>query len=118
MSDGHRPGEPIALLGAVTDRRLAALRLILAAAGLLIIYVLPSWNRYLTPVYYVLGAYIVYSFVVYTASERHVNFSRIVLQRLVWVDLAWCTVLVSLTDGVSSIFYFLYLFHRIVHLLK
>ena len=106
--------EPIALLGAVTDRRLAALRLILAAAGLLVIYVLPSWNRHLPAVYYVLGAYIAYSFVVYTASERHVNFSRIVLQRLVWADLAWCTVLVSLTDGVSSIFYFFYLFAIIV----
>jgi hypothetical protein len=50
--------EPIALLGAVTDRRLAALRLILAAAGLLIIYVIPyEPDRYLTPVYYTLGVY-------------------------------------------------------------
>src|SRR5688572_2924569 len=103
--------EPILLLGAVTDRRLAALRLILAAAGLLIISLIPSEpSRYLTPVFYVLGAYIAYSFAVYAASRRRINFSSEVLQRLVWADLAWYTILVSLTDGVNSLFFFFYLF--------
>ena len=106
--------EPIALLGAVTDRRLAALRLILAAAGMLIIYVIPSSNLYLTSVFYTLGAYIVYSFVVYTASQRRINFPAEVLQRLVWADLAWYTILVAMTDGVNSIFFFFYLFAIIV----
>ena len=107
--------EPILLLGAVTDRRLAALRLILAAAGLLIISLIPSEpHRYLTAIYYTLGAYIAYSFGVYAASRRRINFSLPVLQRLVWADLAWYTILVSLTDGVNSLFFFFYLFAIIV----
>jgi signal transduction histidine kinase len=107
--------EPIALLGAVTDRRLAALRLILAAAGLLIIYVIPyEPDRYLTPVYYTLGAYIAYSAIVYATSRRRINFPGSVLQRLVWADLAWYTILISMTDGVNSLFFFFYFFAIIV----
>jgi signal transduction histidine kinase len=107
--------DPILLLGAVTDRRLAGLRVILAIAGLLIIYLIPtSPGRYVAPTYYLLLACIAYSLVVYAVSRRRINFSRPVLQRLVWVDLAWYTVLIALTDGANSFFFFFYLFTIIV----
>jgi len=107
--------EPIILLGAVTDRRLAALRVILATAGLLIIYLVAADPAQYTPTfYYTLGAYIAYSLFVYNASRRRVNFSTTLVQGMVWADLAWYTILVSLTDGVNSPFFFFYLFAIIV----
>src|SRR4029453_12208814 len=107
--------EPIILLGAVTDRRLAALRVILAAAGLLIIYLIPAEpDPYTATVYYTLGAYIAYSLFVYNASRSRINFPSHLVLRLVWADLAWYTILVALTDGVNSPFFFFYLFAIIV----
>jgi len=107
--------DPILLLGAVTDRRLAALRVILAVAGLLIIYLIPSDpGRYVTVAYYTLIAYIGYSFIIYAMSRHRINFSRTVLQSLIWIDLAWYTLLVALTDGANSSFFFFYLFTIIV----
>jgi signal transduction histidine kinase len=107
--------EPIVLLGAVTDRRLSALRVIFAVAGLLITSLLPSPpTHYVISGHYVLGAYIIYSLIVYASSRGRINFPRPVLQRLVWADLAWYTVLISLTDGVNSFFFLFYLFAIIV----
>jgi signal transduction histidine kinase len=107
--------EPIIMPGAVTDRRLAALRVILAAAGLLIIYLISDEpDRYMAPVYYALGLYIAYSLVVYNASRRRINFPSVTIERLTWADLAWYTILVALTDGVNSPFFFFYLFAIVV----
>ena len=107
--------DPILSFGAVTDRRLAALRVILAIAGLLIIYLIPTApGRYVDPTYYTLLGCIAYSLIVYAVSRRRINFSPSVVQRLVWADLAWYTVLIALTDGANSFFFFFYLFTIIV----
>ena len=107
--------DPLLPLGAVTDRRLAALRVILAVGGLLITYpIKPDPGRYIAVAEYLLVIYIVYSIVVYAASQRRINFSHSVLQLLVWADLAWFTILIALTGGPNSVFFFFYLFTIIV----
>jgi len=100
--------DPVAFLGALTDRRLAELRLTLTTASAAIIYLIP-WEP-LGFTYYALGAYLVYSFAVYMAARKRINFSPAVMHTLVWVDLAWYTLLVSLNNGTNSLFFFFYLF--------
>jgi signal transduction histidine kinase len=102
--------DPITILGAVTDRRLSALRLKLAVAAMLIVYFIPSDVR---PTHYFLGAYAVYSAVVYFVARREVNFSPAVMRSLVCVDLVWYTALISLNRGTQGL-YFFYLFAVIV----
>ena len=105
--------DPHTILGAVTDRRLSALRLKLALASLLIVYLSPSEpDRYIRLTCYLLAAYAFYSLGVYLVAHRRVNFSPVVLRGLVCVDLAWYTVLISLNRG--SGLYFFYLFAVIV----
>jgi signal transduction histidine kinase len=107
--------DPVFLLGAVTDRRLAALRLVLAVAATIIIYLIPPEpDRYLAPTYYALVAYAIYSFVVYAVSGHRMNFSLNALYALTFVDLAWYTLLTSLSNGTNSLFFFFYLFAIIV----
>jgi signal transduction histidine kinase len=106
--------DPITLLGAVTDRLLSALRLTLAVAALLIIYAIPAepdGNVYLT--YESLLGFVIYSLVVYISARKRINFSQTTLRILVGVDLAWYTLLTSLSSGTNGLF-FLYLFAVIV----
>jgi signal transduction histidine kinase len=106
---------PIILPGAVTDRRLAALRLSIAIAATVVVYLIPlEPERQLGQTALVLAAYAAYSSVVYAASRRRINFSRNVLYALIFVDLAWYTVLTSLGNGANSLFFFFYLFPIIV----
>jgi signal transduction histidine kinase len=106
--------DPITILGAVTDRLLSALRLTLAVAALLIIYAIPAeldGNVYLT--YESLLGFVIYSFVVYLSARKRINFSQTTLRVLVGADLAWYTLLTSLSSGTNGLF-FLYLFAVIV----
>jgi signal transduction histidine kinase len=106
--------DPITMLGAVTDRRLSALRLKLAVAALLIIYLIPSEPG--SPVWlsiYCLAAYAVYSFALFLVARRTVNFSPAVMQSLVVADLAWYTALTFVSNGMHGL-YFFYLFAVIV----
>lgn len=106
--------DPITILGAVTDRLLSALRLTLAISALVIIYAVPAdtdGHVYLT--YESLLGFVVYSFVVYLNARKRINFSQTTLRVLVGVDLAWFTLLTSLSSGTNGLF-FLYLFAVIV----
>jgi len=105
--------DPITILGAVTDRRLSALRLKLALASFLIVYLIPSDpDRYFKLTYALLAGYAIYSLALYLLTRRYINFSPGVMRTLVFVDLAWYTVLISLNVG--SGLYFFYLFAVIV----
>lgn len=105
--------DPITILGAVTDRLLSALRLKLAIASALIVYLVPSEpDKYFRLTFYLLAAYSAYSLGVYLAARRHTNFSPAMMRALVCVDLVWYTVLISLNT--SSNLYFFYLFAVIV----
>jgi signal transduction histidine kinase len=107
--------DPTSLLGALTDRRLAALRLAMAVVATLILYLIENEpRRYPNLTYYSLLAYVVYSVALYAASRRRINFTAKVAHRLVWVDLAWYTVLTALSNGSDSLFFFFFLFAIIV----
>jgi signal transduction histidine kinase len=106
--------DPITILGAVTDRLLSALRLTLAVASLIIIYAIPAGlDRNVTLTYIALFGYAVYSMVIYLSLRRRTNFSHTTLRILVAVDLAWYTLLTSLSSGTNGLFFF-YLFAVIV----
>jgi signal transduction histidine kinase len=103
------------LLGALTDRRLAALRLVMTVVATLILYVITNEpRRYPNLTYYSLLVYVGYSVALYIASRRRINFSEKVAHRLVWADLAWYTVLTALSNGSDSLFFFFFLFAIIV----
>jgi signal transduction histidine kinase len=106
--------DPITILGAVTDRRLSALRFKLAMAALLVIYLISSEpSRQVRLTHYCLAAYAIYSFVVFLLARRTINFSPAVLHTLVAVDLVWYTALISVSRGTHGL-YFFYLFAIIV----
>jgi len=105
----------IVLLGGITDRKLGLLRLILAAAALLIIFIDPTEpDRYVEITYFSLVAVAIYSIFVYFAAIRRTNFSPAVLVCLIWIDIAWVTAMISMSSGTSSVFYFFYMFEIIV----
>lgn len=107
--------DPIILLGAITDRRLAALRLVLSFSAMVVVYLIPPQpGELLAPTYYALAAYTVYSLAVYAASGRRMNFSYGILIALTCVDLACYTLLTTLNNGTNSLFFFFYLFAIIV----
>jgi signal transduction histidine kinase len=102
-------GDPITILGAVTDRRLSALRLKLALAALLIVYLIPSDSAWHTKVTYsLLAAYVVYSFAVYMLSRKQTNFSPNVLRLVVAADLVWYTAITSFSSGSGLLFFYLF----------
>src|SRR5262252_3877420 len=101
----------IVLLGGITDRKLGLLRLILAAAALLIIFIDPTEpDRYVSLTYFSLVAIAIYSLFVYIAAIQRTNFSAKVLTCLIWVDIAWATAMISMSSGTASVFYFFYMF--------
>ena len=112
---GEQIDNEILLLGGITDRKLGLLRLILAAAALLIIYIDPTDpNRYIALTYSSITGFTVYSLFIYLAARRRTNFPTPVMNRLIWIDIAWVTALISMSSGSSSVFYFFYMFEIIV----
>jgi signal transduction histidine kinase len=115
MEQTTQPNNPITLLGAVTDRRLAALRLVLSLAAMLIIYLIPPEpDGNLVATYYALAAYAGYSLIVFAASRSRMELSRKTLYILTFVDLSWYTLLTSLSNNTNNLFFFFYLFAIIV----
>lgn len=112
---GDQIENEVVLLGGITDRKLGVLRVILAAVALLIIWLDPTEpDRYAPLTYSSLIVYLVYSLLIYLSARRHANFSTQVLKRLIWIDIACFTALVSMSSGTSSAFYFFYMFEIIV----
>jgi signal transduction histidine kinase len=100
--------------GALTDHTLAAVRLILAAGGSIMIYVATEPERYVSATYYSLLAYTTYSFILYLVARRRINFSPRGVLIVLWTDVACYTVLTSLNSGTNNLFSFFYLFAIIV----
>ena len=83
------------------------IRLILAATALLVTFIDPT-----EPATRVAGTYATLTlYVVYSAVLRFLRMRGISrIRRAYWIDVAWVTVLVTLSGGANSIFFFLYLF--------
>ncbi|PYS54624.1 MAG: hypothetical protein DMG13_07550 [Acidobacteria bacterium] len=103
------------VLSAMDDCKIARLRLVLAASALVIIYLDPSEpdrHVWLTNVCLIL--YTVYSAAIYAMAFRRRRFSWHVFVALGAADIAFYTVLVSLSTGTNSIVFFFYLFAALV----
>jgi len=96
------------------DRRgVAILRLVLSTAALIIIYFDPSeFGRHLRLTYATLGAYTLYSAIVYVMASVY---NRGLPKRAQhWVDVSFHTLLIAESSGTNSLFFFLYFFDILV----
>lgn len=89
------------------------MRLILALSALVIIYIDPSQPNRLVPVTYAaLLLYSIYSAALYAMTARHSG-GRVPRAHH-WIDVGWYLVLISLSSGTSSIFFFFLFFSILV----
>jgi signal transduction histidine kinase len=91
------------------ERLRSALRVALALSGLLIYLGDPSEHPTRRPfAIAVLLVYLGYAVVLYAVGARRGRYVPAI--RAAWIDLAWVTLLVAVSEGTSSIFFPLYLF--------
>jgi len=113
MDYRSRPGQEV--LGAITDRQVAGLRLFLSVATLLAIYIDPAdSDRFVQLTRSALIAYTLYSASIYYLACCVDSFSRPMNAFLVWTDVAIYSALISFSGGTGSIFFFFYFFVIIV----
>lgn len=99
----------------VDDRMIAFMRLLLAAAGLLVIIIDPSEpDRLVAMTYTTLSLYTLYSAVLYVFTIRQPTHLRFVYRWSHWIDVGWFVVLVALSRGTSSLFFFGFFFATMV----
>ena len=102
------PAPPI-LSGSHDVQMMSAMRLTLAASALLIIWFDPSKpDRFAVVTYVTLFLYTIYSLFVYLASIRSAGL--VPIRFLHWIDLAWYVLLISLSGGIDSVFFFFFFF--------
>jgi signal transduction histidine kinase len=87
---------------------IALTRLVLAASGLIIIFLVPSEpDRFVIPTYTSLVLYTLYSIGAYVAELRG-RPVRVISEWGHWIDVGCYTVLITLSRGTNSIFFFGY----------
>ena len=99
------------VFGAITDRTLAALRLILALSAFLILLIdpgEPGLNPGVTR--YAVAAYILYSLGIYFFARRNPHFSWRLMLSITWADVLWYSAMITLGAGANAVFFFFYLF--------
>jgi len=98
-------------IGALTDRTLAGLRLLLSVSAFLIILIDPTEpSRFQNLTYAALLSYILYSFAIYLFARRHTNFGWKTMQYVIWADVLWYSGLMTLGTGTNAVFFFFFLF--------
>lgn len=91
------------------------MRLTLAISGLLIIYIDPTEpSRFVALTYSTLSLYSVYSALLCASALRRGAIDRVVQPWAHWLDIAWYSVLITLTSGTNSIFFFGFFFSIMV----
>ena len=97
----------------VDERLVNVTRFVLALSALIIICVDPSEpDRLVNITYTTLALYTVYSAVVYLLGLRNRSIFRSI--PLYWLDVAWYVVLISLSSGTNSLFFFFLFFAILV----
>jgi signal transduction histidine kinase len=97
------------------DDRIAALRIVLAASALLIIYIDPAEpNRYVALTYTSLVCYALYSVTLYALARRRSPLLPSIRAVSHWVDVGWYTLLIALSNGTHSVFFFGFYFAILV----
>lgn len=97
------------------QRAVAVLRLVLASAALLVVWVDPIQSpRHAHVLYALLGLYTAYSAALYGRWLRSSMRSRGFDRWAHWVDVAWYLALTALSGGASSLFFVLFFFPILV----
>jgi signal transduction histidine kinase len=110
MDLGWKPNQ-IEILGAVTDKQVAGLRLCLSLTALLAIYFDKSDpERFLPLIYALLTVYTFYAAVVYGVARQVGTFSQLATALLVSVDVLLYSLLISLSSSTNGIFFYFYFF--------
>ena len=100
---------------ATEQRAVAALRLLLAASALLVVYIDPIQpERNVATTYSILIAYTLASLLIYAHTLRGKAASGLWLSWEHWSDIACYLVLLALTGGASSLFFVLFFFPILV----
>ncbi|HEY0602722.1 MAG TPA: histidine kinase [Herpetosiphonaceae bacterium] len=93
----------------------AGIRFVLAFSGLLITLIDPPQQRdLLNHIYTVLGLYCIYGAAVYALAVRDSELLETVLPWAHWIDVGWYSILIALSHGTSSIFFFGFFFALLV----
>jgi signal transduction histidine kinase len=99
------------VVGAVSDRQIAGIRFFLALTGLLAIFLQPSEpNRLVHLTYTALIINTLYGALIYAAVQRVEAFTKRDVALMVWTDVVLYSILISLSGGTHSIFFFFYFF--------
>ena len=99
------PAKPTA--SAAEDRMVKTMRLVLASSALLIIYLDPTEpERFVTLTNGALVLYWIYSAILYLLAARDSPLLRIIHPWSHWVDGGWYALLISLSSGTNSVFFF------------
>lgn len=94
---------------------IATMRMVLASSALLVIFFIPSEpDREITLTYSALVLYTVYSVALYVLDVRGARILRHIQDRGHWIDVACYTLLITLSSGTNSIFFFGYFFPILV----
>jgi signal transduction histidine kinase len=97
----------------IDTRMISPIRLVLAAAALLIIYIDPSQpDRLVRLTYSLLIGYTVYSAILLLGSIVTPRF--LPMGMLHWLDMTWYVALISVSSGTSSIFFIFFFFPILV----
>lgn len=103
------------LIGTLDGSMIGLMRLILASAALLVIYIDPSEpDRFIAATYTALILYVAYSLFLYLISGNKVSRLRWLHSWAHWLDVIWYTGLIALSSGTGSIFFFFYFFAILV----
>jgi signal transduction histidine kinase len=87
----------------------AAVRLVLASSALVILYIDPSEpDRFVSITYGALLLYTLYSASLYVLQVRYSSLSEPISSWSHWADVGWYLVLIALSSGTSSIFFFFF----------
>ena len=103
----HGTMESGASYGASDTGLIAAMRLLLAVSALIFIYIDPlEPDRFVTTTYTTLGLYVLYSLAVYILALSQAKAMRTLRAWTHWLDLGWYSLLISLSSGTNSVFFF------------
>jgi signal transduction histidine kinase len=106
---------PLPTSGTLDNRIIALMRLVLSASALLIIVIDPAEpSRHVALTYTTLALYTIYSVTLYGLALRCSPILESVYRWAHWADVGWYTLLISLSNGTSSIFFFGFFFAILV----
>src|SRR5438445_9437623 len=89
------------------ERRITLMRLLLATAALVSIYIDPSEpDRYVAVTYTVLTLYVAYSAMLCAYAWRGVPLALTAITH--WIDVGWYVLLIGLSSGTNSIFFYFF----------